>query len=148
IEKSVFVRLHQYGTLLPFDGEGREHQWLGGVVVPVVSWRGLIGPDLFAVANAERDDGSDVKIIALATQPVVPRRAIARAEENKVRFGIVDDGVPRSSTTSCLPPFARPRRRRPAHGLGLERFGRIAGHGIRSPDQITCLGVVCRRVAT
>ena len=122
IEKSVLVRLHQHAALLPFDRKRGEHQRLRGVVIPIVSWRSLISPHLFAGIAAQRDDGSDVEIVALAAQPVVPRRAIAGTEEYEVQVRIVHNCVPRGSTAACLPPFARPRRCRPAHGLGLERL--------------------------
>src|ERR1700730_8494539 len=102
-------------TLLPFDREIGEHQRLSGVVIPVVSRRGLISPDLLTVLGAERDDGSDGEIVALTAQPVIPRRSIPSAEEDEVQVLIVHNGVPRASATSGFPPLARPRCCRSSH---------------------------------
>ena len=105
IEKSVFVRLHHDTALLAVDGKSGQHQRLRRVVVPIVSRRCLIVPDLFAVVGSERDDGSDVEIIALASQPVVPRRCVSCAEVYEVEFWIVHHRVPHASTTAGLPPL-------------------------------------------
>src|SRR5882672_10879167 len=105
IEKSVLVRLHHDTALLAVDRKGGEHQRLRRVILPVVSGRYLIVPDLFPVVGAERDDGSDVEIIAFTPQPVVPGRCVSGAEVYEVKFRIVNHGVPNASTTTRLPPL-------------------------------------------
>src|SRR5260370_5089934 len=106
VENFIRVRLREPTTVLAVNGESWQHQRLRGVVVPVVSWRCLISPNLFARVGTERDDRSDIEVVAFAAQPVIPGGAIPGAEEYELRFRIVHNRVPRSSAAARLPPLA------------------------------------------
>src|SRR5579872_3999362 len=106
VEKSILICLHHNTALAAANREIREHQGLRRVIVPVVSRRCLIVPDVFPIIGAKSKDGSGVEIITLATQFVVPGRCVSSTEINEVKFGIVDDRVPGASAASSLPPLA------------------------------------------
>src|SRR5215471_353250 len=66
IEESVLVRLHDDFSRLAVDCDIGLHQWLRGVVVPVVAGRSLEIPGEFAGACVQREDGCGVEIRAIA----------------------------------------------------------------------------------
>src|ERR1019366_9928595 len=106
-------------------------------------------PNVFPGVGLESHDGAGEQILATLGTPVllVPRSAVADADVQEIKFGIVDDGIPDGAAATDLPPFTRPGLGGLRENWPLERLRGIAGHGIKAPRQLTGLRVVGRHVA-
>src|SRR6185436_19012055 len=78
---------------------------------------------------------------------LVPRRAVACANVQELRIGVVRERIPRGAAAAELPPLPFPGLRRRLERLRLERLRRIAGHDVEAPDELAGLGIVRRHEA-
>src|SRR5215475_12333021 len=72
-----------------------------------------------------------------------PGLGIPRADVHQFSLGVVRNSIPHGTAAPKLPPLTIPGCRRLAHGFTLEAFGGIAGNGIKPPDLLSRLGVIC-----
>src|SRR5690606_7631097 len=79
---------------------------------------------------------------ARAAHRGVPGRAVADADVDLIEHLVVDDGVPHRATTAERPPFTVPGARRHLHHFALEALGRVAGHGVETPDELAGVRIV------
>src|ERR1019366_2426067 len=100
VEESVLRGLHNDLARTAADRQIREHQGLRGVVVPIISGRNLIVPNQLAVARAQRQDGSEVQVVATAGAAEIaePGDSVSRAGVHQIEVRVVDDGVPRRTS--------------------------------------------------
>src|SRR5690606_7299380 len=126
------------------DGQVGKHDGLRAGVVPVVGGRLLEVPHVLAGGGAQRDDRAEIQVVAAggAAQQARPRRAVAGTDVEQVEVRVVRHAVPRRAAAAILPPRARPRLGRLAHGLVLERQAGVAGHGPEAPGFLARLDVV------
>ncbi len=106
-------------------------------------------PLILPVLAVERDDGGEEEVVALlrAAHPVIPRRAVADADEDGIVFGIISETVPDRATPAMFPPLACPGLG--SHGLRfiLEPVSRIARHGVEAPELRPRVRVIGRDIA-
>src|SRR5262249_24516256 len=115
-----------------------------GVIVPGVSRRRLVVPDILAGASLHGNDRSQVQVVAvgLVAILIVPGRAVAGTEIDEVGLRVIDDRIPHRAAAPQLPPVAAPGRGGLLHGLVLEAVGGVAGDGVETPGELTRLGVI------
>src|SRR6266403_2396018 len=129
---------------------GEDHR-LGRGVIPAVAGCLLVVPDIFAGVGIQRDNGSEIEIIAAggAAHVPVPGRTVSGADVDQVQVWIEGDAVPDGTATAVDPPLAGriPSFRGGCHRVVLERLAWIAGNDKPSPGLRAGLGIVCSDVA-
>ena len=150
VEIAILRRLHQHLARLPVDGQVRQHDVLGGGVVPGVARGGLVVPHVLAALRLQRHDGRKIEVVATtgAANLARPRRTVTHTDVNEVELGVVHDGIPHSATTAELPPFTRPGLGRSLQGRAFRAIRRVRRHGIEAPQLLAGSGVVGGDIAT
>ena len=117
IEEAVLRRLQRDLPRLAVDRELGKHDRLRRCVVPGLPRCVLVVPLVRAGGGIERDDGGQKQVVAAAGRSdlLVPRRAVAHADDQLIEVRVVDDGVPHGATTAKRPPLAVPRGGRSGH---------------------------------
>src|SRR5207302_8953251 len=92
------------------DGEVGKDDGFGRIEIPGVAGSFLVVPDIFAGAGFQSDDGRQEKIVTAlgAAGMPVPRSAVADAEVDEIKVGVVGDGVPNGAATGKLARRACP----------------------------------------
>src|SRR5262249_22962999 len=133
---SVLRRVHQNFTLPAVDGEIGQSDVGDGVIVPVVSGRGLVMPDVFAGRALDGNDAVGAQVVTCAAGNGGPVTRLSGADINHVVVGIVSDTAPDRAAAAGNPPLLIL-----VPGLGpfridrlLERLRRIAGNRIELPQ--------------
>ena len=111
VEETVLRGLHQHLAGLAADVQVRQHDVLGGRVVPALARGRLVVPDILARVRLEGQDGRDEQVVALAVRAllVVPGRAVADAEVDDVQGRVIGHGVPDGrAAAGLLPGLAEP----------------------------------------
>ena len=142
-KETVLGRLHQHLARFAANVEIGEHDMLGRGIIPGFARCRLEMPDIFASLGPQRDDRREVEIIAfaLAAIKLVPRRAIADADIEQVKLGIIGHRIPHGATATLLPIFALPRRFGAFEMRRLILAGRI-GHRIKAPHFLAGFGII------
>jgi hypothetical protein len=149
VEEAVLRRLHNDFAQTAIDLEIGQDHMLNRGVVPGVARHRLIVPHVIAGIGSHGDDRSQEQVVATAGAPqrARPRRTIADADVQEIQFGIEGEGVPRSATSTLLPPFPGPGLRRHLHGGIFESLGWVTGHGVEAPYLIAGGRVVSCHIA-
>jgi hypothetical protein len=79
-----------------------QNHLLRGIVVPIVGSVLLIMPDVLARVRFEGNDGAGKKIVATFRAAIflTPRSSVASPDVEKVKLGVVDDGIPDRAATA------------------------------------------------
>ena len=147
VEKTVAVG---GAVTLVAVGVGEAHHLVDAVEIPALARGGLEVPLDLTRRRIEADAARGIEVVAgvafdrLAriAQPAVPRRGVARPEDQRVGLGIIGAAEP-CRAAAGLPHVARPCRVEPAgHGalLAVERAHVALDHR-PGPDHLAGLGV-------
>ena len=149
IEKAVLGCGHQHVPQTSLDRQVGQRHVHRGVVVPAFAGIGLVMPLIAARLRIQPHNRGQKQVIPLphAADLVVPRRAIAHAQDHGVGGGIVGHGVPDCAATAHLPPFARPGLGCQGLRLVLEPVRRIAGHCVKAPELLASRCIVGSHIA-
>src|SRR6478672_11803812 len=92
-------------------------------------------PDVLPRVGAHGDDRRQEQVVTTAGAPElpIPRRAVADTDVKQVEVGVVGHRVPDGSAAAERPPLTRPGLCCFLELRLLERFRRIARHGIETP---------------
>ena len=149
VEKTILGRVKQNFARRLVDGEVGKDDGFGRIEIPGVAGSFLIMPDVFTGVGFQSDDGRQEKIVTAlgAAGMPVPRSAVADAEVDEIKVGVVGDGVPNGAAAGQLA-----RRACPSFGGLFEdrRFvglRRITGDGVEAPDHFSGGSIVSRDIA-
>src|SRR5215469_4403850 len=134
--------MHDDLPRLAVDGQVREHQVGNRVVVPIIARGLLVIPHQLAGCAAHRKDAVGIEIIAGAAMYFRPWAGLTRAYIYDVGIRIISHTIPDGSAPTDFPPLAAPGFRGCGQIRVLERFRRIARHGIEAPCHLTGFGIV------
>ena len=106
VGKAVLVEVHQRLDRASCDRQVRQDHRAGGVVVPVVVRRELIGPHERAVARPARQHAGAPLVVPEPLLGIV-RGGVAGAVVDQIELGVIGDRAPHRSTAGA-PAVARP----------------------------------------
>ncbi|ATE65755.1 hypothetical protein [Rhizorhabdus dicambivorans] len=108
IIEAIFRCLHQHLVRLAAYFQIGQDDVLGCGRIPGIAGRSLIMPGILSGLAVKRDNRCEKPIVALPlrTNLMIPRRAIADADIDMVKFRIISDEIPDRSATTLAPPFA------------------------------------------
>ena len=150
VKEPILRGLQQHIPVRAGDSECRQHDGRCRVVVPALTGRLLVMPDVLAGIGVHGDDRGDEEIVAARRTAVraVPWRAIAGSEVHKICFRVVGNAIPGVAATTTAPiAFRVPGLGRHFQGLALVGLGGITGHGIEAPYEPPGLQVIGGHVA-
>src|SRR5262245_51773747 len=100
-------------------------------------------PHQLSVVRIHGENRTDVEIVETLgfAKRLRPWRAIARADIDKVGFGIVGQTIPHGCATAVFPPLAGPRFGGLLERWIFKRLRRIARNSVEAPQFTTVLDV-------
>ena len=150
VEESILGRVQQHLAQLSVDDKVGKDDVLRRRVVPTVAGRLLVMPDIFAGVRVQRDDRSEIEIVAAARAAFVPvpRAPVAGADIHQVQLRIERHGIPHRAAAAGNPVLAGriPGPGGPFHGNILIRLRRIARDREPAPFPFPRVRVVGRDV--
>ena len=144
IEEAVLGRVEQGLHLLPVNLQIGEHDVHVRVVVPGLSWSGLIVPKVLPGVRVQRDDRAKEQVVPSLRAPdlAVPGRAVARPDVEHIKLRIIGEAVPGITSSPMLPPFPCPGPGSHLHRFVLKAVRWVAGHDKEFPGLLPGLGVI------
>src|SRR5215471_18598970 len=142
--------MHQHFASLAIDRQIRQCDVGNRVVIPVITGRGLVAPDVFAGRTFHGNDAIRAEVVSGTSRYLSPWAGLACADIDEILIGVISNAAPyRTASTGdppflgCIPCF---------YPLGidwlLERLRRIARYRVELPEFLSGVGVIgCKESA-
>src|SRR5438445_12521376 len=107
-------------------------------------------PDIFAGLGFNGDDRGDEEIVSAlgAASAAGPRSAVADAEVDEIKVGVVGDRVPDGAASAQFASLPLPSLRGFLEDGRFVGLRRIPGDRVEAPNHLSSTGVVSGNVAT